>query len=108
MGGGITLLKTIDPVVFFGRIGYVNNFASQSRNLGNIFEYRLGMGFSLNDKVSFNIQLTGSNIAPSSVMGLDTSGLAGPVSPTVLSVQRLELMNLLFTTTVIVTRRVLH
>ena len=47
----------------------MNNFASQSRDLGNIFEYRLGMGFSLNDKVSFNIQLTGSNIAPSSVMG---------------------------------------
>jgi hypothetical protein len=105
MGGGITLLKTIDPVVFFGRIGYINNFASQTRNLGNIFEYRLGMGFSLNDKVSFNMQLTGSNIQPSSVMGLDTSGLTGPVTPTVLSVKRLELMNLLFTTTIIVTRR---
>ena len=58
------MLKTIDPVVFFGRIGYVNNFASQSRNLGNIFEYRLGMGFSLNDKVSFNMQLTGAQMGP--------------------------------------------
>ena len=105
MGGGITLLKTIDPVVFFGRIGYVNNFASQTRNLGNIFEYRLGMGFSLNDKVSFNMQLTGSNIQPSSIMGLDSSDVTGPVTPTVLSVKRLELMNLLFTTTIIVTRR---
>jgi hypothetical protein len=105
MGGGITLLKTIDPVVFFGRIGYVNNFASETRNLGNIFEYRLGMGFSLNDKVSFNMQLTGSNIQPSSIMGLDTSDVTGPITPTVLSVKRLELMNLLFTTTIIVNRR---
>jgi hypothetical protein len=105
MGGGITLLKTIDPVVFFGRIGYVNNFASETRNLGNIFEYRLGMGFSLNDKVSFNMQLTGSQIQPSTVMGVDATGVNGPVSPTILSVKRLELMNLLFTTTVIITRR---
>jgi hypothetical protein len=105
MGGGVTLLKTIDPVVFFGRIGYVNNFASETRNLGNIFEYRLGMGFSLNDKVSFNIQLSGANIAPSTVASPDISGITGPLSPTVLSVNRLELMNLLFTTTIIVTRR---
>lgn len=105
MGWGVTLLKTIDPVVFFGRIGYVNNFASQSRDLGNIFEYRLGMGFSLNDKVSFNMQLTGAHIGPSSVVAVDTSGLTASISPTLLSVRRLELMNLLFTTTVIVTRR---
>ena len=40
MGGGITLLKSIDPVVFFGRLGYVYNFASQTRDLGNIIDYR--------------------------------------------------------------------
>lgn len=105
VGGGVTLLKTIDPVVFFGRIGYMNNFASQSRDLGNIFDYRLGMGFSLNDKVSFNMQLTGAQIGPSSVVSSGTGGLTEPLSPTILSVKRLELMNLLFTTTVIVTRK---
>ena len=105
VGGGVTLLKTIDPVVFFGRIGYLNNFASQSRDLGNIFDYRLGMGFSLNDKVSFNMQLSGAHVGPSSVVSSGIGGLTDPLSPTILSVKRLELMNLLFTTTVIVTRK---
>ena len=44
-GGGVTLIKSIDPVVFFGRIGYTYNFASQSRDLGNIFDIASAWAF---------------------------------------------------------------
>jgi len=105
-GGGVTLIKTIDPVVFFGRVGYTYNFPSQSRDLGNIWDYRLGMGFSLNDRVSFNIQLAGAYIGPSTGVGLsDTTGTTGGTAPIVFSTSHLEVMNLLFTTTVLVTKK---
>jgi hypothetical protein len=105
-GGGVTLIKTIDPVVFFGRLGYTHNFASQTRDLGNIFDYRLGMGFSLNDKVSFNIQFTGAYIGPSQITQVAGTGLGagGGIGPVVFSTRRTEIMNLLFTTTVQVTK----
>jgi hypothetical protein len=105
MGGGVTLLKTIDPVVFFGRLGYIYNFASQTRDLGNIFEYRLGMGFSLNDRVSFNMQVSGAYIGPSKVVGQGFGDLSGLLTPTQVTGKRIELLNLVFTTTIVVTKR---
>jgi hypothetical protein len=104
-GGGITLLKTIDPVVFFGRVGYTYNFASHDRELGNIIDYRLGMGFSLNDRVSFNVQFTGAVIEPSQITAISLAGGGGGVGPVVLSTRRVEIMNLVFTTTVLVTKK---
>jgi hypothetical protein len=105
-GGGITLLKSIDPVVFFGRLGYTYNFASHSRDLGNMYEARLGMGFSLNDKVSFNIQFSYANVEPSQVSGTLIGGVANPaLGPLFVTTRRAEVMNLLFTTTVIVTKK---
>ena len=89
----------MDPVVFFGRLGYTYNFPSQTRKLGHVIEYRVGMGFSLNDRVSFNIQLAGASIGSSSIMGTDSSG------PMIFSTQHVDVMNLIFTTTVQVTRR---
>ena len=103
-GGGVTLIKTIDPVVFFGRVGYIYNFPSQSRELGNIVEYRLGMGYSLNDRVSFNIQLTGAYIGPSQITGIGISGTTSGPTPITFSSRHIEIMNLLFTTTVLVTK----
>lgn len=103
-GGGVTLIKTIDPVVFFGGVGYTYNFASQSRDLGNIVDYRLGMGFSLNDRVSFNIQLTGAYIEPSKFNGVGVSGATAGAGPVVFSTRHIEIMNLFFTTTVLVTK----
>jgi hypothetical protein len=106
-GGGLTLIKTIDPVVLFGRVGYTYNFASQSRDLGNIIDYRLGMGFSLNDVVSFTLQLNGAIIGGSQFKGtLTTSepGTVAGVTPIIVSTQAIETMTLLFTTTVIVSK----
>jgi hypothetical protein len=103
-GGGITLLKSFDPVVFFGRLGYVYNFASQTRDLGNIIDYRFGMGFSLNDRVSFNIQFTGAFVGSSKVVGFGSASGGGSSGPLVFSSRHVEIMNLVFTTTVIVTK----
>ena len=106
-GGGLTLIKTIDPVVLFGRVGYTYNFASQSRELGNIIEYRVGMGFSLNDVVSFTLQLNGSVIGPSqfkSTLATSEPGAISGVIPIVVSTQAIETMALLFTTTVVVSK----
>lgn len=101
-GGGVTLVKSIDPVVFFGRLGYTYNFASQTRDLGNIVSYQLGMGFSLNDRVSFNVQLSGANIGSSKFV---TSNGTGGSTPLTFSTRHLEIMNLIFTSTVLVTKQ---
>ena len=101
-GGGITLVKTIDPVVFFGRIGYTYNFASDTRDLGNIIDYRIGMGFSLNDRVSFNVQLIGAYIGAGQIEGTNLAGVGGPV---IFSTRKVEMINLVFTTTVLVTKK---
>jgi hypothetical protein len=102
-GGGITLIKSFDPVVFFARLGYVYNFASETRDLGNIIDYRLGMGFSLNDRVSFNIQFSGAYVQPSKVEGTGLAPGGGGFGPIVFSSRHVEMMNLVFTTTVMVT-----
>ena len=107
MGGGITLLKSIDPVVFFGRLGYVYNFASQTRDLGNIIDYRFGMGFSLNDRVSFNIQFTGAYVGPSEIVGTGLAPGAAGFGPLVFNARHVEIMNLVFTATIIVTKHFL-
>ena len=106
-GGGVTLIKSVDPVVFFSRIGYTYNFASQSRDLGNIFDYRVGMGFSLNDRVSFNVQFTGAYIGASKFSSSSTSGATATaigITPLPVSTQSQEIMNLVFTVTVLVTK----
>ncbi|MGH7232648.1 MAG: hypothetical protein ACREJU_15015 [Nitrospiraceae bacterium] len=93
VGGGITLLKTLDPVVFFGRVGYIETLPYNDRNLGSIIEYSIGMGYSLNDRVSFNMQLTNALIGRTTLLGQKIEGSS------------LELVNLLFTTTVLITKQ---
>jgi hypothetical protein len=99
-GGGITLLKTLDPVVIFGRVGYTYTFGSEVADLGNAIDYRIGLGFSLNDKVSFTMQVTGAYIGSSKVTTVDPSGVAGQI---LLRGRTLEIANFLFTTTVLIT-----
>jgi Putative MetA-pathway of phenol degradation len=60
VGGSITLVKTLDPVVFFGRLGYVGTLERDGRDPGDIVIYELGMGFSLNDRVSFSMRVDGA------------------------------------------------
>ena len=60
VGGGITLVKTLDPVVFFGRLGYTYTLERAGSDPGNDITFLSGMGFSLNDRVSFNMQVIGT------------------------------------------------
>jgi len=94
VGGAVTLLKTIDPVVLFAGVGYSTILKRSNLGAGDIIDYRAGMGYSLNDRVSFNLQATGSLIRrPAPLLGL--------LAPT----SRFEIVNLLFTTTILVTKR---
>ena len=52
VGGGLTLVKTIDPVVLFGSLGYTATLENGGRDPGDQIDYSLGMGFSLNDRTS--------------------------------------------------------
>jgi hypothetical protein len=93
VGGGVTLLKSIDPVYFFGRLGYTETFATAGRNLGNSFDYSIGMGFSLNDRVAFNIQYVGSQIGRLKIndVAIDNSSL--------------EISGLNFSATILITKK---
>lgn len=93
VGGGISLVKSIDPVVFFGRLGYTETLAYGGRNNGNIVNYSLGMGFSLNDRVAFNMQLVGAVVGRTQLRGQVIDGSS------------LEIVNLLFSTTILATKK---
>jgi len=60
LGGGITLVKALDPVVFFSRVGYTYTFAHDGFDPGNEIAFLGGLGFSLNDRVSLNTQVNGT------------------------------------------------
>jgi len=62
VGAGITLVKTVDPVVFYGRVGYTYTLERNDSDPGDEISYRIGMGFSLNDRVSFNMQVLGAYV----------------------------------------------
>jgi hypothetical protein len=69
VGAGITLVKTVDPVVFFGRLGYTYTIERNGVDPGDEIAYRMGMGFSLNDRVSFNMQVLGTYVEPVELNG---------------------------------------
>jgi len=59
LGGGVSLVKTLDPVVFFGRLGYSAVLERDGIDPGDQFAYLLGSGFSLNDRVSLSSRVSG-------------------------------------------------
>jgi hypothetical protein len=62
LGGSIALIKTIDPVVIFGGVGYTATVEPNDRDPGAEVFYQLGVGYSLNDRVSLSTQLIGTVI----------------------------------------------
>lgn len=74
IGGNVTLVKTIDPVVLFGSLGYTGTLESEGFDRGDEIPYALGMGFSLNDKVSFTTSLVGAAVMRADLNG---RGIAG-------------------------------
>ena len=63
VGGSIALVKTLDPVVFFGRLGYTWTLERDGRDPGDEVFYQLGIGYSLNDRVSLSTQLVGAVVS---------------------------------------------
>ncbi len=60
INGGVSLVKTIDPVVFFGSFGYGAAFEERGVDPSNTISYSVGAGYSMNDRVSFSSSLSGS------------------------------------------------
>ncbi len=104
VGTGVSLVKTIDPVVFFGSLGYTWTLEEEDVDLGMSISgdvdpgdqilYSIGMGFSLNDRVSFSMAMAGAAIRRSEVNGREISGSG------------LDINSLQFTTTVQLAKRV--
>lgn len=74
IGGSVSLVKTIDPVVLFGSLGYNAVLKEGKTDPGDQIPYSLGMGFSLNDRVSFSTSLNGAAILRSSRGGREIPG----------------------------------
>jgi hypothetical protein len=74
VGGDVTLVKTLDPVVFFGRLGYTATLERQGRDPGDQIRYQLGMGFSLNDRVSFKMEVDGAAVGRAKLNGREIPG----------------------------------
>lgn len=76
VGGGISLVKTIDPVVFFGSLGYTETLEDNGVDPGSQVSYSLGTGFSMNDRVSFSTSLVGVAVTRSEINGREVRGSA--------------------------------
>ena len=56
LSGGLTIIKSFDPAVLFGGLGYAHRFDSTLRGVdvqwGDKFSFNYGMGFALNQKLT--------------------------------------------------------
>jgi hypothetical protein len=94
VGTGVSLVKTIDPVVFFGSLGYNWTLEEEHVDPGDQIPYSIGMGFSLNDRVSFSMAMGGATIRRTEVNGGTIRGSG------------LDINSLQFATTVQLAKRV--
>jgi hypothetical protein len=74
VGGGVSLVKTIDPVVMFGSIGYNAMLEKYEVNPGNSVSYSIGSGYSMNDRVSFTTSLSGAFSSRTEQNGIERPG----------------------------------
>jgi hypothetical protein len=94
VGTGVSLVKTIDPVVFFGSLGYTWTLEQGDVDPGDQIPYSIGMGFSLNDRVSLSMAMAGAATRRTEVNGNEIGGSG------------LDVNSLQFTTTVQLAKRV--
>jgi len=74
VGAGVSLVKTIDPVVFFGSLGYTTTLEKNEIEPGDQIPYSFGTGFSMNDKVSFSTSLSGDAVRRTKFNGREIAG----------------------------------
>lgn len=94
VGTAVSLVKTIDPVVFFGSLGYTWTLEQGDADPGDQIPYSIGMGFSLNDRVSVSMAMAGAAIRRTEINGNEIGGSG------------LDINSLQFTTTVQLAKRV--
>jgi hypothetical protein len=80
VGAGISLVKTIDPVVFFSSLGYTSTLEKNGIEPGDQIPYSFGTGFSMNDKVSFSTSLSGTAVRRTKVNGREINGSSKNIS----------------------------
>lgn len=93
VGGSISLVKTIDPVVFFGSLGYSAAFEERGIDPSDQVSYSMGAGYSMNDRVSFSTSLSGRLTGRTEVNGIDRPGTS------------MDVHSLQFNTTIQLTKR---
>ncbi len=74
IGGSVSLVKTIDPVVFFGSLGYSAAFEARGVDPSGQISYSMGAGYSMNDRVSFSTSLSGNLTGRMEANGMDLPG----------------------------------
>jgi hypothetical protein len=77
---GFSLVKTYDPVVFFGSLSYTHFFPGYGRQPGDAINPQLGIGFALNDEVAMSFRTVGSFIFRSKVSGREVGRVLTPFS----------------------------
>jgi hypothetical protein len=80
IGAAIALVKTIDPVVFFGSLGYTTILKKGDIDPGEQISYSLGTGFSMNDRVSFSTSLSGAIVGRTEINGQKIAGSSADIN----------------------------
>ncbi len=76
---GIALIKTVDPVVFFGRFSVSDPVEREGIKPGEEISLVMGMGFSLNDRVSINLQSINEFFLRDKISGVSVPGSGGEI-----------------------------
>jgi len=71
-----TFVKTIDPAVFYVEFGYEHTFPDRELDRGDALMAQFGTGFSLNDRVSYNLQFGLQVIEETTLNGRAITGTA--------------------------------
>lgn len=93
VGATIAVVKTFDPVVLFAKAGYNATLEARGHNPGDEVLYQMGIGYSLNERVSVSTQLNGAVVGSNKING------------TTVRRSNLDIINLQFSVTAFVTRR---
>lgn len=71
LGGQIMFIHTYDPVAVFWGLGYNyylgGDIQGVAVRLGDQFSYQFGVGYAINDRVTFSTSFTGAYVNPTSV-----------------------------------------
>jgi hypothetical protein len=77
---GVSLVKTYDPVVFFGSLSYTHFFPGHDRQPGDAINPTIGTGFALNDEVAMSFRVVGSYILRSKEFSQEYGRVLTPFS----------------------------